>query len=484
MFDYDVIIIGAGVCGTAIARELSRYQVRIGVLEKEEDVCCGTSKANSAIIHAGFDAPEGSLMAKLNVRGNEMMDKLSRDLDFPFKRNGSLVLCLNEEDRPKLETLYERGIANGVKELKILERDEVLKLEENLSDEVSAALHAPTGGIVCPFQMNIAFAENAHANGVEFYFDTEVENIEKLEEGFAIKTKSRTFKAKYVVNAAGVHADRLHNMVSTRTLRITPRKGEYCLLDKAAGKLVSRTIFSLPGRFGKGVLVTPTIHGNLLMGPTATDISDKEGTNTTREGLEEVLKKTAKSVKNIPVKQIITSFAGLRAHEEGREFIIEEAEDARGFIDCAGIQSPGLSSCPAIGEMVAQLLKEKMQLKEKESFIFTRTGMLNPKDLSLEERNRLIRENPAYGTIVCRCEMVTEGEIVDAITRPLGARSLDGVKRRTRAGMGRCQSGFCSPRTMEILAERLDIHKPEVTKMGAGSELILGTNKDTLEDKE
>lgn len=477
---YDVIIIGAGVSGAATARELSRYKVRVCVLEKEEDVCCGTSKANSAIVHAGYDAAPGSLMAKLNVRGNEMMEELAKELDFPFKRTGSLVVCRNIGDMPALETLYEKGVANGVKGLKILTRKEVHEMEPNIADEVCAALYAPTAGIVCPFSLNIALAENACANGVEFRFDTEVKEIHRTENGYEICTDQGNFHTKFVVNAAGVYADKFHNMVSRRKIHITPRRGDYCLLDKTAGNHVSRTIFSLPTKYGKGVLVTPTVHGNLLVGPTAIDIENKEGTNTTKEGLDELITKARESVKNLPIRQVITSFAGLRAHEDGTEFIIGEPEDAEGFVDCAGIESPGLTSCPAIGEMAAGIIKEKLYLKEKENFISKRKGILDPDTLSKEERAELIKSNPAYGNIICRCEMITEGEILDAIRRPLGAKSLDGVKRRTRAGMGRCQSGFCSPRSMEILARELGTDMSDITKSGGKSKLIVGINKDTL----
>ena len=475
---FDVVIIGAGVSGSAVARELSRYDVKACVVEKCEDVCCGTSKANSAIIHAGFDAAEGSLMAKLNVQGNELMDNLSKDLDIPFTRNGSLVLCLHEEDMPGLKALYERGVKNGVKDLKILSREEVLEMEPNVVDTVAGALYAPTGGIVCPFNLTIALAENACANGVEFKFDTEVENLEKTDYGWKVITSNGVIETKYVVNAAGVYADKFHNMVSAKKIHITPRRGDYCLLDKTAGKHVSKTVFTLPTKLGKGVLVSPTVHGNLLVGPTAVDIDDKEGINTTKDGIDELISKAGGSVKNIPMRSVITSFAGLRAHEDGHEFIIGEVEDAKQFIDVAGIESPGLSSAPAIGLMVAGILKDLMGLKEKKNFISTRKGILNPSTLSLEERNKLIKENPAYGNIICRCEMVTEGEIIDAIRRPLGAKSLDGVKRRTRAGMGRCQAGFCSPRTMEIIERELKINRDEITKSGGNSRICVGrTNK-------
>lgn len=477
---YDVVIIGAGVSGSASARELSRYKVNACVIEKTEDVCSGTSKANSGIVHAGFDAPEGSLMAKLNVEGNLMMEELSKELDFPFKKNGSLVICLSEEDMPKLKELYDRGIRNRVKELKILNKEEVLELEPNITDDVYAALYAPTGGIVCPFGLNIALAENANTNGIEFRFNTEAQDIEKIDGGFIIKTNQGDIKTKYIVNAAGVYADKFHNMVSQNKINITARKGEYCLLDKTAGNHVSRTIFALPGKMGKGVLVSPTAHGNLIVGPTSTDIDDKEGVNTTREGLDTVIGKSSMNVKNIPMRQVITSFSGLRAHEDNHEFIIKELEDAKGFIDCAGIESPGLTSSPAIGKMVADILKEKLNLEENPNFVGTRKGILDPNTLSLEERNQLIKEQPAYGNIICRCEMITEGEIIDAIRRPLGAKSLDGVKRRTRAGMGRCQAGFCSPKTMEILERELSISMFDITKAGGESNMVLGLVKDSI----
>ena len=474
---YDIIIIGAGVTGCAVARSLSRYKAKICVLEKEEDVCCGTSKANSGIVHAGYDALPGTLKAKMNILGNEMMEPLSKELDFPFERIGSFVICTDEGKMDHLRSLYERGMENGVQGLRILSGEEVLEMEPNVTENVVAALYAPTAGIVCPFSMNIAFAENAVKNGVEFQFDTEVEEITREEGQYTIRTAKGDFAAKCVVNAAGVYADRFHNMVSSQKLTITPRKGEYCLLDKSAGGHVARTIFTLPGKYGKGVLVTPTVHGNLLVGPTSTDIMDKEDVSTTCEGMEELAEKAEKSVHGLPMRDVITSFTGLRAHEAGEDFIIGEVEDAPGFYDCAGIASPGLTSAPAIGYTIAELLKEKMELPDDPEYDGRRKGILNPQKLSIEERNELIRKNPAYGNMICRCEMITEGEIIDAIRRPLGARSLDGVKRRTRAGMGRCQSGFCMPRTMEILARELKIRQQEITKCGGESKIITGSGR-------
>ncbi|MCI8861283.1 MAG: NAD(P)/FAD-dependent oxidoreductase [Lachnospiraceae bacterium] len=477
---YDIIIIGAGVSGAAAARELSRYQAKICVLEKEEDVCCGTSKANSAIVHAGYDAAAGSLKAKLNVRGNELMGRLSEELDFPFQRIGSLVLCFQEADLPKLQALYQRGIENGVPKLRILDREETLRLEPNLSEDTFASLYAPTAGIVCPFELNLALAENAYANGTKFQFHTEVQSIERLEKGYLLHTSRGELRTRYVVNAAGLYGDEIHNMVSQKKLKLTARRGEYCLLDKTAGTHVRRTIFPLPDKMGKGILVTPTVHGNLLLGPTAVNTEDKEGVNTTLEGLALVSERAARSVKNLPVRQVITSFAGLRAHEEGDDFIIEEVSDAKGFFDCIGIESPGIASCPAIGERVAALLQKEMDLKKKDHFISARKGRLNPNALSFEERNALIRKQPAYGNIICRCEMISEGEILEAVRRPLGAKSLDGVKRRTRSGMGRCQGGFCSPKVMEILAREQQTGLQEITKSGGSSKLLAGTNKDAF----
>lgn len=479
---YDVIIIGAGVTGCAVARYLSRYQGSALVLERAEDVCCGTSKANSAIIHAGFDAAHGSLMAKMNVQGNRMLPELAKELDFPFRTNGSLVVCMSEEDMHRLQALYENGVKNGVEGLEIVDAQRLHELEPNVSKNAVAALWAPTGGIVCPFNMTIALAENANANGVDFRFNTKVTGFTRGEEGWTVHTEQGDFQTRYVVNAAGVYADVLHNMVSARKLHITPRRGDYCLLDRQVGGFVSHTVFQLPGKLGKGVLVSPTVHGNIIVGPTAIDIEDRDGTNTTAAGLEELIAKAGISVDNLPIRQTITSFAGLRAHEDHHEFVIGEVEDAPGFVDCAGIESPGLTSAPAIGLTVAELLREKLGLRKKEDFIATRKGLLDPKSLTKEAYQALIRENPAYGQIICRCEQVTEGEIIDAIRRPLGARSLDGVKRRTRAGMGRCQAGFCSPRVMEILARELGVSQAEITKCGGASRLIVGVNKDSLEE--
>ena len=476
---YDVLIIGGGVTGSAIARELSRYDLKTALFEKGEDVCSGTSKANSGIAHAGFDAAPGSLKAKMNIRGSQMMEELSRKLDFPYKRNGSLVLCFDEKDRPRLEKLLQQGKENGVEGLEILEKKELLALEPALSEEVVCALHAPTGGIVCPFKLTIALAENAAVNGVEFHLNEGVKRVQPgTVEGYTVETGKGTYETRIVVNAAGLYGDEIHNQVSGEKLHITPRKGEYCLMDKKVGQLVSHTIFQMPTAMGKGVLVTPTVHGNLMVGPTATDISDKEGVDTTAEGLDEVLKKAALSVKSLPRGVTITSFAGLRAHEDHDDFILGEVKDAPGFFDAVGIESPGLTSAPAIGEWMAEKIVEKLRktqkVEEKKAFQETRKDIPNIASMDQAEAAALIAENPAYGTIICRCEKVTEGEIIDAIRRPLGARSLDGIKRRTRAGMGRCQAGFCSTKVMDILARELGIPLEEVTKAGGASRMLTG----------
>lgn len=472
--DFDVVVIGGGVTGCAIARELSRYDLSVCLLEKCEDVCSGTSKANSAIIHAGFDAKPGSLKARMNVQGSRMMPALSEELDFSFRRNGALVLCFSEEELPALEALKQRGEENGVEDLRIVLREELLQMEPNISDETVAALYAPTSGIVCPFDLTIALAENAYENGVEFRFLTAVDELRKTDSGFEIMANGEAIRSRFVVNAAGVYADAIHNMVSADPIEILPRKGDYCLLDKTCGAHVQHTIFQLPDEKGKGILVTPTVHGNLLLGPTATEVSDKEATATTADDLHNVMDKSARSIRNIPYNQVITSFSGLRARSTAGDFILGEAKDCPGFFDAAGIESPGLSSAPAIGAYVAEMVARKADAALKANFNPRRKGIVRTAEMNDSDRADLIRSNPLYGSIVCRCEQISEGEIVDAIRRPLGAKSLDGVKRRVRAGMGRCQAGFCTPRTMEILARELGADITTICKNSPGSELLTG----------
>ena len=481
---YDVVIIGAGVTGCASARELSRYKLNICVVEKEEDVCCGTSKANSGIVHSGIDCTPGSLMAEMNLLGNRLMDPLSKELDFEFQRTGSLILCFSEKDLPRLDDLYRQGLENKVPDLCILNKAELHAMEPNVSDQAIAAIHAPSSGIVCPFGMNIAMAENAAENGVEFRFDTKIKNISRTKSGYLLTDENDTvIETRCIVNAAGVYADEFHNMVSSHKIHIVPRRGEYCLLDKMES-VVSRTIFQLPDEYGKGVLVTPTVHGNILIGPTADDYEDKDAVHTTADGLEKVNKSALKSVPSLPLRRVITSFSGNRAHEDEHEFIIGEAEDAPCFVDAAGIESPGLTSAPAIGIRVSEIISGLLKPDLNPAFKSTRKGILNPKKLSKDEYAALIREKPEYGNIVCRCEMISEGEITDALTRILPAKSMDGVKRRTRAGMGRCQAGFCTPKTMEIIARERQIPQSAVTKSGGCSNMVCGYSKESTQEDE
>lgn len=477
----DVVIIGAGVIGCAVARELSKRKLEIAVLEKETDVCEGTSKANSGIVHAGYDALPGTLKASLNVKGSKAMKELCLQLDVPYRQNGSLVLCFDDKDRERLEELKQRGEDNGVEGLVILDRQELLTLEPSVGEQAVAALYAPTGGIVCPFGLTIALAENAAENGVDFHFGNRVTAIRKRKQGYEITTDEEVFQARVVINAAGVHADEIHNMICDegQQMKIIPRKGEYLLFDKEVGGMVSHTLFQLPTALGKGVLVTPTVHGNLMAGPTAEDIQDKEEKATSREGFSQVLGRAYLSVQGLPKGQVITSFAGLRAHEQKGDFIIGEVENAAGFIDIAGIESPGLSCAPAIGELAAELVDGLLTPEFKTDFVADRQGIPNMANASEEERQKLISGNPAYANVICRCEMVTEGEILSAIHRPLGATTVDGIKRRTRAGMGRCQAGFCTPKTVEILARELGVDESEIQKAGAGSYYLLAQEGET-----
>lgn len=477
---YDAVIIGGGAVGCAVARYLSRYRLSICLVERGEDVCVGTSKANSAICHAGFDAPVGSAKARFNVEGSRMMEGLSQELDFPYRRCGSLVLCFDEAELPHLRELLERGVQNGVEGLEILDRAALRALEPAVSDKAVAALWAPTGAVLCPFGMTIALAENAAANGCAFRFNTEVARIERLDGFFRLHTGGDCIDTRVVISAAGVYGDALHNQLCADKLTIVPRRGEYCLLDRTCGQLVQHTIFQLPSAMGKGVLVTPTVHGNLLVGPTAVDQPDKDRTATTAEGLRSVAETAAKSVENLPMRDVITSFAGLRAHLSGPEddFIVGESAD--GFFEAVGIESPGLSSAPAIGRYLAELAAAKLHAAEKKDFIAQRRDMPHPREIDFASRQDLIARDPAYGQVICRCEGVTEGEIRDAIRRVPGARSLDGVKRRVRAGMGRCQGGFCGPKVMELLSRELHVPITALTKGGGESRLLAGRTKEVL----
>lgn len=478
---YDLVIIGAGVSGCCIAREISRYKINACVIEKGDDVASGTSKANTGVIHTGLEAEPGTLMAKLCVRGNELMYKWSKEINFPAEKNGKLIVCTHEADMSLLQKQLDNAIANGVKGCEIIGRDELLKREPNLTPNAVAALWAPTGGIVDPFNVAIAAGENAAMNGVEFKFETEAASIEKTEYGWLIHTNKGDIKTKAIANAAGLYADKFHNMVSEKKIHITARKGEYILFDRSIGTIFNTTVVPLPGKMGKGIAASYTINGNFFIGPTATDIDDKEAMNTTEPILEKLKRIATTDLQltkdPLPLNKVITSFAGARAHEDHHEFIVEELEDAPFFFDAAGIESPGLTSSPAIGEMLSGIIADRMHLEEKDDFNPYRKGFVKFLDLNDEEREKLIKEDPLYGNVICRCEMVTEGQIVDAINRPIRATSVDAVKRRVRAGMGRCQGGFCMPKVMKILSRELGIDMTEVTKKGGKSKLLVGRVK-------
>lgn len=475
---YDVCVIGAGVSGCAIAKELSKKQLSVCVVEAADDVCCGTSKANSAIVHAGFDAQTGSLMARLNVEGNLLMPGLCEELGVDFNQIGSLVVCTSEETRPNLEALLARGIANGVLDLRIIERDELCAMEPNVSDAAVCALWAPTAGIVNPFQLTVALAEVAAQNGVDFLFNTRVTGVEKSGDKWLVSSNEAQVTASIVVNAAGVYADEIHNLVCQPgdELSITPRRGQYFVLDTAAQGYVKHTVFALPTTYGKGVLVSPTTAGNILVGPTAEDIDNKEGVDTTQDGLSQIREKSSITMKDVPLWHSIRTFSGLRAHQPNHDFVIGEVAGAAGFVDCAAIESPGLTSAPAIGRMVAGIVCDIAgQPADKRDWVSSRRRIPDVEHMSLDEWAALIKTRPDYGRVICRCRHVTEGQIVDAIHAPIPATSLDAIKRRTEAGMGRCQAGFCTPKVMEILEREVEGMVPTaLTKSGPGSELIVG----------
>ncbi len=475
--NYDVVVIGAGVVGSLISRELSKFDVSVAFVDKCNDVAMGTTKANSAIVHGGFDAKTGTLKAKLNVRGAEMMPEVCKELSVPYKNNGSLVLAFSEEEMGYIKELYNRGLDNGVKKLSVLNKEEVKAIEPNVSDDVVGALLCECSGIVCPYELTIGAAENAVVNGAEFLRNCEVTAIKEENNKFILTTTLGDIEANYVINASGVYSDVVAGMIGDDSFSIINRKGEYYLLDKSFGNTSSHTLFQCPNAMGKGVLVTPTVDGNLLLGPTALDVDDKEDFDTTPEGLDLVVSKATKTIPSLNVRGAITSFAGLRSHPTSGDFIVEFSSKNDHFLNVAGIESPGLSAAPAIAEMVAKMVAEKANLKEKSDFVSTRKAPVKFREMTSEEREELVKKNKAYGRIVCRCETVTEGEIIDAIHSPVGARDVDGVKRRTRAGMGRCQSGFCGSKVVEILARELNVPMNEITKFGGDSKILFERTK-------
>ena len=470
---YDVAIIGAGVVGAMAARELSRYDLKVCLLEKENDVAMGASRANSGIIHGGYDPVPGTLKAKLNTAGVPLLYEAARQLNVHYQNNGSLVCAFGPEEEPAIDALYARGLENGIEKLQILSGDEARALEPNLSETVTKALHVPTAGIICPYDLTIAAIGNAMDNGVTLLRNFQVTSIDG---DFTITASDgRKVECGYILNCAGGFSDRVARMLGDDSFAIIPRAGEYMLLDKAEGSRVKHTIFQVPSREGKGVLVTPTVDGNLLTGPTAVQVETPESTETTAAGLAAVARLAAKSVPSVNFRQVITSFSGVRSSAQGDDFIIRPCDTAPKCIHVAAIDSPGLTACVAIAKYALQLLKAQgLTLAEKENWNGYRENTRAFREMSLEEKDVFIKANPDYGKIVCRCEQVSEGEIRAVIRRNPGALDIDGVKRRTRSGMGRCQGGFCSPYVMRLIAEETGIPMEEVTKSGPGSKPLTG----------
>lgn len=474
---WDAVVIGGGVIGGAVFRALTGYKCDVCLLEKAHDVCMGQSKANSGIVHAGFDAAEGTLKARFNVLGNRMMPAYAAELGVKYKNVGSLVVAFSDGELGTLLRLKERGERNGVEGLEIVGKARLKEMEPNISDDALGALYAPTGGIVCPYGLTIAEIGNAMDNGGELLCDFEVAGAERKEDGFVVRAADgREVYAAVVVNCAGLGAGKISALFGDDTVRIGGRRGEYLLLDRSDGNFVSHTLFFTPTQKGKGVLVSPTADGNLLLGPTAEEVSGGS-TETTAEGIASVIAKAAGMCKGIPFRDVITSFAGVRAYSQTHDFVIGESEKTPGLYQCAGIESPGLTSAPAIAEYVSAQIARKLRLEKNARFDGTRTPDHFFAELPEEEQNALIRKDPAYGKVVCRCEKITEGEIVRAIRRNPPARDIDAVKRRARAGMGRCQGGFCQPHVAELIARELGIPLDEVTKKGPGSELLEGVSK-------
>ncbi|MBP3759148.1 MAG: NAD(P)/FAD-dependent oxidoreductase [Firmicutes bacterium] len=472
---FDVLVIGCGVIGAAAAFELSKYELKVGILEKGNDVSLGTTKANSAIIHAGFDPESGTLMAKLNVRGSELAAEICEKLDVPYRRNGAMVVAFTEDEVQTLKGLYTRGTVNGVKGLRVLTGEEAREREPGLSAEVKGALYAPTSAIISPWEYCLAMAETAVLNGSDLMLETEVTAMSREDDLWKVTTNKGEYFAPYVVNAAGVDALSVHEMAAPAKYVSKPRRGEYFLLDKSEGTRTDHTIFQCPNADGKGVLVTPTVHGNLLVGPNSENVEWEDTANTTA-GLSFVRETAKKSVPGILFNKSIRNFAGVRATTDCKDFIIEEA--APGFIDCAGICSPGLSAAPAIGEYAVELLAASgMKTEARENFICERKR-IRFNELTDEEKAEIVKKDPSYGRVICRCETVTEGEILECFRGPIPPVSIDGVKRRVGTGMGRCQGGFCGPRISELFVEEYGYDVTEVLQDRAGSEMFVGKTKE------
>ena len=473
---FDIVVIGAGVIGGMVAREFTKYTDSVVILEKNSDVALGATRANSGIVHAGYDAKEGSLKARLNVRGSKMMEQTCLDLGVKYKRHGSLVVGFNDDDKETLISLVKRGEKNGVEGLSVIDRERILEIEPNIGDEVTVALHAPTGAIVCPYELCMASVGNAMDNGAELRLNFEVKSIEKCDSGFKICSENDEVYGKYVVNCAGLYSDEISAMIGDNSFTVRPRRGEYMLLDRECGGHIKSTVFRCPSKMGKGVLVSPTVDGNLLIGPTAEDIDDKTDTSTTQQGLATVRSLAGQQVKGIEFGKVITSFTGLRATGSTGDFIINMP--TVGFLNLAGIESPGLSSAPAIAEYAVSLMQDVgFDKSARPEFVGTRRAMHFFSALTIHEKNALIKERPEYARVICRCETITEGEILDAIRTNPRPTDLDGVKRRTRATMGRCQGGFCSPYIIELLAKEMGVDYTDVTKSGGNSVINFGKTK-------
>ena len=479
---YDVLIVGAGVTGCSVARALSRYEGSVAVLDRAFDVAEGASKANSGIVHAGFDAKPGTLKARLNVEGAKMYPAMCRELGVPYSQPGGIVIGFTPEDRVTLEKLVEQGRQNDVEGVCLLEREQVLALEPNLNPEVSCALYAPTSGLTSPYELTFALADHAALNGVQFLLGREVVAVERTQDGlWQVTTQQEVYTCKILVNCAGVGSAKIHNMMSDDKRTIIPRRGQYYLLDRSAKLPFTTTVFLCPTKMGKGVLVSPTVHGNLLLGPSAEDIPVEKDVSTTADGLAFVLEKCKLTWPGVTVRGNITNFSGIRAHEAQGDFVIGKV--AENAYETVGIESPGLSAAPAVAKMLEELMVKEQGLQAKAAFLPPVVRKKPFHDMTDAERAEAVRENPLYGNLVCRCEVVTEAEIREAVRRPVGATTVDGVKRRTRSGMGRCQGGFCSPRVMEILAEELGVPMTQITKSGGGSYLLTGSVCEALKEE-
>ena len=472
---YDVVIAGAGVIGGMVARELSKYQLSVCLLEKENDVAMGATKANSGIIHGGYDPEPNTLKAQMNTQGVALLYEAAKQLHVPYRQNGSMICAFGSDQEGAIRELYERGLTNGITEMKILSGNEARELEPNLSQEITLVLHVPTAGIICPYKLTIAAIGNAMDNGVELKRNFEIVAIEKDKHFTVHAASGETVEGEYFINCAGCYSDKIAAMAGDCDFAIIPRSGEYLLLDRTAGNMVSHTIFQVPTKEGKGILVSPTADGNLLTGPTAVVVDTPENTELTQDGIETVIRLARKSVPNVNFRQVITSFAGVRSSERKGDFIIEASQKVKNLVQAAAIDSPGLTSSVAIARRVVAILGALgLPLKDKENWCGEREDMESFHHMTDEQKDAYIKDNPDFGKIICRCEMISEGEIRQAITQNPPALDMDGVKRRTRAGMGRCQGGFCSPYVMKMIAQENGIAQQEVTKKGRASHMLVG----------